>query len=150
MKVPEAVVAVLATPVEVGVATQAFPFFTVDDAGSPHCAVLSSTEVGVADDGEELFVVLGGRRSRAYLEARGRATLLAVEGTTLHTVKLALAASLEHGGVFTAALGVEDHQGDSLGIELTPLGFVPPPDIAERERWDVTAAALAAIRNLRS
>jgi len=150
VNVPEAVAAALTTPVEVGVPTQMFPFLTVDDAGAPHCAVVSSTEVAVADDGTELFVVLGGRRSRSYLEASGRATLLAVEGTTLHTLKLTLVASREHDGVFAAALQVADHQADSLGIALVPLGFTPPPDIAERERWDVTVAALAAIRHQRS
>lgn len=150
MNVPPEVAAVLAEPVVVGEPAQAFPFLTVDDAGVPHCAVVSSTEVRVADDGAELFVVLGGRRSRAHLEARGRATLLVVEGTTLHTCKLSLVAGHEHDGAFAAALHLDDHSADSLGIPLVPLGFTPPPDIASLERWDVTVAALAAIARDRS
>lgn len=150
MTLPPAVVSVLAEPVVVGAPAQAFPFLTVDDGGAPHCAVLSSTEVEVAGDGSGLFVVLGGRRSRAYLEARGRATLLVVEGISLHTCKLSLVAGQEHAGVFAAALRLDDHTADSLGIDLVPLGFTPPPDIASIERWDVTAAALAAIRRTRT
>jgi len=150
VNLPPAVVGVLAEPVVVGEPTQGFPFLTVDDAGAPHCALVSSTEVRVADDGTELHVVLGGRRSRTYLEARGRATLLVVEGTTLHTCKLSLVVGREHDGAFAAALRLDDHAADSLGIPLVPLGFTPPPDIASLERWDRTVAALDAIRLDRS
>jgi hypothetical protein len=158
MTVPEAVATVLGTPVRVGEPAQAFPFLTVDDDGAPHCAVVSSTEVrlggggdgGDGHDADDLYVALGGRRSRSYLEARPRATLLVVEGTTLHTCKLVLTAGLDHGGVFAAAFRLVDHSADSLGIDLVPLGFTPPPDIASLERWDVTAAALEAIHRTRS
>ena len=150
MRIPAAVVAVLSEPVVVGEPAQAFPFLTVDDDGAPHCAVVSSTEVRVAADGAAVHVALGGRRSRSHLEARRRATLLVVEGTTLHTCKLALEATREHGGVCAAVLRVVDHSADSLGIPLVPLGFTPPPDIASMERWDVTRAALDAIDHPRS
>lgn len=153
MTLPDAVAAVLGTPVRVGEPTQAFPFLTVDDDGAPHCAVVSSTEVRLGPDGrdaDDLYVALGGRRSRSYLEARPRATLLVVEGTTLHTCKLALTVGLDSGGVFAAAFRLVDHSTDSLGIELVPLGFTPPPDISSLERWDVTAAALDAIHRTRS
>ncbi|HEY8544026.1 MAG TPA: hypothetical protein VIL36_03230 [Acidimicrobiales bacterium] len=150
MSVPREVAAVLAQPVVPGEPAQAFPFLTVDDAGAPHCAVVSATEVRVVDDGAELHVALGGRRSRANLEARRRATLLVVEGTTLHTCKLSLLAGREHRGVFAAALRVDDHAGDSLGIPLVPLGFTPPADLPSIERWDVTVAALDALQRDRT
>lgn len=148
--VPAAVAALLAEPVAVGAPAQAFPFLTVDEDGAPHCALLSATEIVVAADSREVYVALGGRRTRAHLVMRRRATLLAVEGMTLHSCTLALQAAVEHSGVLAAALTVVAHGADSLGIELTPLGFRPPPDIAELERWDVTAAALGLIRQMRS
>jgi hypothetical protein len=150
VKVPSALAAVLAEPVTIGVPAQAFPFLTVDEAGAPHCCLLSSAEIAVAPGGAELYVALTGRRPRANLEARRRATLLTVSGTTLHSCTLALAAVAQHEGVLATALTVVDHTEDSLGIELVALGFVPPAHIAALEHWDVTAAALDAIRNLRS
>jgi hypothetical protein len=142
---PDAVVAALEAPVTVGLPAQAFPFVTVDDQGLPHCCLLSATELEVAPDRSVVLAVLAGRRSRAHLLARGRATLLVASGTTLHTCRLALARSLDHDGVLAAALDVIGHEADSLGIPLAPLSFVPPADLAVRERWDVTAAALAAL-----
>ena len=147
VKVPPAVAAALAEPVTVGVPAQAFPFLTVDDAGVPHCCLLSSTEIAVSSSSghDELHVALAGRRPRTNLEARGTATLLAVAGTTLHSCTLAVAEVVHHEGVLAAAMTVVDHTEDSLGIELVPLGFTPPAHLAELEHWDVTAGALAAI-----
>lgn len=156
MKVPPAVAAALAEPVTVGVPAQAFPFLTVAAgggagavAGVPHCCLLSSTEITVAGGGDELHVALAGRRPRANLEAHGTATLLTVAGTTLHSCTLAVAEVVHHEGVLAAAMTVVDHTEDSLGIELVPLGFTPPAHLAELEHWDVTAAALEVLGELR-
>jgi hypothetical protein len=143
---PDEVVAAVRAAVVVGEAAQAFPFLTVDDDGLPHCCLLSGTELEVAGGGAAVLAVVAGRRTRAHLLARGRATLLVASGTALHTCRLALTRSLEHDGMLAVALDVIGHEADSLGIPLAPLGFVPPADLAGRERWDVTAAALAAIR----
>ncbi len=153
MTIPDAVVAALGEPVTTGVAAQAFPFLTVDDAGSPHCCLLSSTEVAVAADRGELYVALTSRRTRSHLRRRPVATLLVVEGTTLHSCKLAVEASTAADvdvDVDGVALSLVDHGADSLGIELTALGFMPPPGLAELERWDLTTAALDAIRRSRA
>jgi hypothetical protein len=147
VKVPDAVAALFAEPVSVGAAAQAFPFLTIDDAGAPHCCLLSATEIEVAPDDKGLHLALAARRTRAHLAARGRATLLAAEGTTLHSLKLDVTSSVEHEGVLAVALALVDHRADSLGIELTPLSFMPPPEIAQLERWDLTAAALDLIRD---
>jgi hypothetical protein len=152
LPLPDAVVAALADPVVVGAPAQAFPFLTVDDGGAPHCCLLSSTEISVAADAPELYVALASRRTRDHLTHRPHATLLVVEGTTLHSCKLVVDATTgsDEGAVLGVALHVVDHHADSLGIALHPLGFVPPPEIAEIERWDRTAAALAAIRQSRT
>jgi hypothetical protein len=146
-KLPADVVAALSAPVRVGETAQAFPFLTVADSGAPHCCLLSSTELAVAADAAVVLAAVAGRRTPAHLLARGSATLLVVSGTALHSCRLALATSITHDGVFAAALDVVDHEADSLGIPLQPLGFVPPSDLAVRERWDVTAGALAALRS---
>lgn len=147
MKVPPAVAAALDRPVVVGSEAQAFPFLTVDDDGAPHCCLLSTTEIEVAPGAEGLHAVIAGRRTRAHLAARPRATLLVAEGTTLHSCTLTVEAAVEHGGVLAVRLALAGHDADSLGIPLRPLGFVPPPGIERLERWDVTAAALAALRD---
>jgi hypothetical protein len=146
VKVPPAAAAALGGPVTVGTPAQAFPFLTVGDGGAPHCCLLSATEIDVAPGGEVVYVAIAGRHASAHLAARPRATLLAAEGTTLHSLTLEVTAAVDHEGVLAAALVVTEHRADSLGIPLTPLGFVPPPEIAELEHWDRTAAALAAIR----
>jgi hypothetical protein len=146
VRLPDPVVAALAAPVRVGEVAQAFPFLTVSDDGAPHCCLLSTTELAVAPDATVLFVALAARRTRRHLLARGSATLLVAEGTTLHSCRLALSRSLDHDGVLAAALDVVAHEPDTLGIALHPLAFVPPADLAARERWDLTTAALAAIQ----
>lgn len=137
MTLPEAVAALVAEQVEIGGTAQAFPFLTVDADGHPHLALLSATELDVGADGA-LHVALAGAGTRANLLRTGTATLLAVEGTTAHVVKLTLRRHVDHDGLFGAVLDVSSHRPDSLGIPLAPLTFEVVADLERRERWDRT------------
>ena len=146
MTVPDAVAALLVGGARVGVQDQAFPFVTVDDDGFPHAALLSRTELEVGPGHADLRAALRSRRTRAHLEARGRAVLIAVEGDTAHYVKLRLRRRVVSGDLLACVFDVAEHKPDSLGVALTPITYEVTAAIARAERWDATADALALLR----
>jgi len=141
---PDAVARLLAAPPEVGDPAQAFPFLTVDEAGYPHVALLSARELAVAGDGA-LLVVLMGMTTSANLQRTGAATLVAVEGTTAHSMKLRRRTSVDEGDLLGFVLDPVDHKADSLGIALAPISYVASEELARLERWDRTAELLARL-----
>jgi hypothetical protein len=122
----------------------AFPLLTVDDEGFPHVCLLSRAELEA--DGGEVRAVIASRRTRANLERSGHATLVVVEGTTAHYLKLVLERSHLVDERLAAAFTVADHHADSLGIPLTPLGYLPTDNLSALERWDLSARGLAELR----
>ena len=126
----------------------ALPFLTVDDEGFPHVCLLSRAEVEA--DAGEVRAVLASRRTRANLARDGRACLVVVEGTTAHSLKLVLVRSHAVDGRLAAAFSLADHRADSLGIPLTPLGYLPTEDLSDLERWDLSARGLAELREGRA
>ena len=126
----------------------ALPFLTVDDEGFPHVCLLSRAEVEA--DAGEVRVVLASRRTRANLARDGRASLLVVEGTTAHSLKLVLVRSHAVEDRLAAAFSLADHSADSLGIPLSPLAYLPTDDLSDLERWDLSARGLAELREGRA
>jgi hypothetical protein len=138
--VPAALVRLVAGTAQVGAMEQAFVFLTVDDDGFPHLALLSRTELEA--DPHLVRVVLAGRTGPANLRARPTATLLAVDGETVHVCKLRARRWVEHEGATAVELALEDHRADSLGIPLEPLRYRVTDDLPTSERWDRTAEVL--------
>lgn len=136
VRVPDAVAELLIGRPSIGATEQAFPFVTVDEKGFAHVCLLSRMELDVVDD--ELRAVVASRRTGANLERSGRATLIAVAGTTGHYLKLRVVRQAHVEGVLAAALVVVDHIADSLGIALTPITFVVPEGLDVRENWQRT------------
>ena len=101
-------------------------------------------------DAGEVRAVIASRRTRSNLDRTGRACLLVVEGTTAHSLKLVLVRSHPVDGRLAAAFSVADHSADSLGIPLTPLGYLPTEDLSDLERWDLSARGLAELRERRA
>ncbi len=126
----------------------AFPLLTVDDEGFPHVCLLSRAELEA--DAGEVRVVIASRRTRANLERNGHACLLVVEGTTAHYVKLTLDRAHAVEDRIAIAFSPADHRADSLGISLTPIGYVPTDDLSGLERWDLSARGLAELRDQRA
>ena len=146
MGLPDPVARSIAAPVEPGSAAQAFPFLTVDAGGLPHVALLSGRELRVGGDGS-LLVAVAGAGTQANLRERGVATLVAVEGTTAHSVKLRVRSVADAPPLLGAVLDVVEggHKADSLGIPLRPIAYDVHPDLARLERWDRTDAVLRAL-----
>jgi hypothetical protein len=145
LPLPEPVAALLRGGVHVGEPAQAFPFLTVDESGAPHVALVSGQEAAVGADGS-LLVVLGSPTTRANLLRSGRATLVAVEGVTAHSVKLALRRSVEDEGLLAAVLDVTSHKADSVGVPLSPIGYVPTDELVALEHWDRSSRVLDRLR----
>lgn len=143
--VPEAVTSLLAGRPEPGRDDQAFVFLTVDAVGFPHVALLSRAELDVSPAGDAVLAVVASRRTRQNLERDGRATLVAVSGDTAHYLKLELVRSLEGSGQLGCVLRPVEHVADSLGIPLSPLGYLPTRELAELETWQQSAALLAQL-----
>lgn len=141
---PEPVAILLRAGVQVGEPAQAFPLLTVDAAGHPHVALLSARELDVAGDGA-VHAALASPTTRANLSRDGRATVLAIEGTTAHTVKLQVRRTLELEGVMGVVFDTVSHKADSIGIDLSPVSFVPTEDLGRLEHWDRTARVLAEL-----
>jgi hypothetical protein len=148
-RLSDAVAGLLAQPPEVGERAQAFPFLTVDDRGLPHVALLSARELAVDDEGS-LLVALMGMTTGANVQRSGTATLLAVEGTTAHSVKLRLRRIVDDGDLLGLVLEPVDHKADSLGVDLAPISYVATQELAMLERWDRTAALLARLGERKS
>lgn len=143
MPLPDGLVDALRRPVVVGEPAQAFALVTVDEHVRPHVALVSAREVAVASDGS-LHAVLAGRRTRAHLATRREATLVAVEGETCHSVVLRLRAATEAESVLVAVFEVAEHRGDSVGIALAPISYVPTEALAHAEHWGRADRLLAA------
>jgi hypothetical protein len=126
----------------------AFPLLTVDDEGFPHVCLLSRAELEA--DAGEVRAVIASRNTRAHLERDGRASLVVVEGTTAHYLKLAVDRSHDIDGRLAVAFSPSDHRADSLGIPLTPIGYTPSDDLSDLERWDLSARGLAELRDQRA
>lgn len=146
MTVPAEVADLLRGVPEIGAHEQAFPFVTVDPGGYPHAALLSRMELEVGPGGDDVRAALRSRRTRANLNERGHATLIAVRGDTAHYVKLNLVRTRVVDDLQACVFEVVEHKPDSLGIALTPITYQVTAEIARAERWDVTLAALAALR----
>ena len=145
MNVPEEMAALLAGWPEPGRAEQAFPFLTVDEAGFPHAALLSRAELDVSPDRSAVLAVVASTRTRANLERDGRATLIAVGGTTAHYAKLRMTRSIAAAGALGCRLAVAWHKADSLGIPLSPAGFTATAEIGRIERWPDSRRLLARL-----
>lgn len=143
LPVPAEVQAVLEGQPAVGELDQAFPFLTVDAAGTVDVCLLSRTELAVADGA--LRAVLAGTRVRRNLVATGRATLLAVADNAAHTLALQLRRSLEGEGAMAAELAVVRATRDDAGVELFPFRFRVADHLKVAERWDRTAALLGRL-----
>lgn len=142
--IPGEVVDVLVGAPTPGVPEQALPLLTVDEVGFPEVCLLSRAEVDA--DEQEVRMVVASTRARRNLLRDGRACLIVIEGTTAHYFKLRVTRTLETEGRLAAVLQPVDHRPDSLGIPLAPVRFTPTDALAELERWDVSARALAALR----
>lgn len=145
MTLPEPVVALLSARVVIGEAAQAFPFLTVDGEGLPHVALLSAVELAAGDDGSSVHAAMASPTTRMNLHRSGAATLVAVEGSTAHSVKLRLRRSLDAEGLLGAVLDVVSHKADSVGVALSPISYVATEELATLERWDRTARVLALL-----
>jgi hypothetical protein len=143
--VPEPVAELVKGRPEVNATEQALPFLTTDPAGFPHVALLSRTEVEVNADRSRLVAAVTSTRTTQNLLRTGRATLIAVGGTTAHYVKLRLVSHHEASRLLGCELAVVDAVADSLGIELSPIQFRTSADLARSEHWDRTAELLATM-----
>ena len=121
---------------------QAFPFITIDPAGRPHVALLSRAELEPAEDRDAVLAVTWSPHTTANLQRHGRATLLAVDGTVCHSLKLDLVRSTIDHGLFGCVFRVADHKRDTLGAPLHPLSYRTTPQIAHEEHWENSARAL--------
>ena len=144
--IPTEVVDHLAGSPTPGLPEAALPLLTVDEHGFPHVCLLSRAEVEA--DAEEVRAVIASRRTRGNLERDGRACLVVVSGTTAHYLKMQL----------TRARAVEDGwRPPSPSPAPTRLArhpartdrYVPTDDLADLERWDLSAQALADLREQR-
>lgn len=119
-------------------AEQAFPFLTVDEAGFPHVALLSRAELDVTPDGSDVIAVIASSRTRANLGRDGRAGLIAIGGIVAHYAKLSVTRAIDTPAALGCVLRVTEHKADSLGIPLSPIGFVTTAEIARMEDWDAS------------
>jgi hypothetical protein len=129
----------------VGEHEQAFPFLTVDQAGFPHVALLSRSELDVSPGHQEILVALYSTHTRANLGRDGRAGLIAIGGRAALYAKLQVTRSLELDGLLGCALELVDFKEDSYGIPLEPIGFHTTEAVARLDRWDVSARVLRAL-----
>jgi hypothetical protein len=125
------------------------PVLTVDEAGFPHAALLSRAELDVSPDRSAVLAVVASTRTRANLARDGRATLIAVGGTTAHYAKLRVTGSITGTGALGCRLAVAEHTADSLGIPLSPVGFTATAGIGQLERWPDSRSLLARLREPR-
>lgn len=124
----------------VGELDQAFLFLTVSPAGAVDVCLLSRTELQPASWG--FAGVVASRRARANLTDRPVATIVAVYGDELHTFTCEVRARLDADGAAALALGIRDHRGDGLGIELTPIRYRVAERLRIEERWERTERLL--------
>jgi len=144
MHIPKEVVDVLAGLPVVGKPEQAFPLLTVDASGFPHACLLSRAELDT--DVDELLIAITSRRTRENLRRDGRATLLAVEKVTAHSLKLIVVRLVEVDGRLGAALAVDQHLADSMALALDPIRYNPSADLVREEGWAQSARCLEMLR----
>ena len=98
------------------------PLCTVDDAGFPHVALLGSWEVVALDAGTLRMAVAGTSRTARHLRRDGRATLLLVDASGAHYVKLSAreVAPAMHGAPRNARF--EARVEDVLADAVDPAG----------------------------
>jgi hypothetical protein len=144
-EVPASLAGLLAGSPEVGAHEQAFPFLTVDDAGFPHVALLSRSELDVPADRSAVLAAIYSTRTRANLGRDGHAGLIAVGGTTAYYAKLRVTHSVELEGMLGCAMELVELKDDSYGIRLDPIGFTTTEQIAAMDRWESCARVLAAL-----
>lgn len=125
---------------------QAFPLLTVDDEGYPHVCLLASEQFVVEPSGEHIAVSIAGRGTAANLKARGKATLVAVEGQVAHYVKCRVVDAEVVEGREGFMLEVHGYKADSAGVDLRSLAFRFSAQLAIEERWSRDRAVLAAVR----
>lgn len=146
--IPDVVIAMLEGDPVVGVPEQGFAFLTVDVAGFPHVCLLSRAELEA--DSDEIRVALASRRTRENLRRTMRATLVAIQGTSAHYLKLDGNRVVETATRLGFALTCADHTVDDVGLALEPIGFIPTLELVQVESWDQSAACLAELRASKS
>jgi hypothetical protein len=115
-------------------------FLTVGEEGFPHVTLLSRAEVEPSRHG--VMLALAGRTTPANLDRSGRGTLFVVSGDTAHSVDLRVVDRVSRDGMTGYRTRVVGHRADSLGIALSPLSFVVPPELPSIERWQVSESVL--------
>lgn len=145
MTVPDELRRLLRGFPEVDADEQAVPFLTVDENGFPHVALLSRAELEPGTDA--ILAVIASPHTQANLQRSPRATLIAVQGTTAHYVKLRMTRSLTADGLVGCVFEIVQHKRDSLGIPLSPIGFRTTAVLAEQEHWVRTAALLRRLQH---
>jgi hypothetical protein len=123
---------------------QAFLFLTVSPAGAVDVCLLSRMELRPTSWG--FAAVVASRRARANLTDRPVATIVAVYGDEVHTFTCGVDARLDADGAAALALGIRDHRGDGLGIELTPIRYRVAERLRIEERWDRTERLLRLLK----
>ena len=142
--IPDIVIAMLDGDPVVGAPEQGFALLTVDVAGFPHVCLLSRAELEA--DRDEIRVALASRRTGENLSRDMRGTLIAVQGTSAHYLKLDVTRIVQTATRLGVALTCADHAVDDVGVELAPIGFTPSHELAQLESWDQSAACLAELR----
>jgi hypothetical protein len=142
LRVPAELAGLLTGAPAVGQHEQAFPFLTVDEAGFPHVALLSRSELEVTPDRRAVLAAIYSSRTRANLVRDGRAGLIAIGGTVAHYAKLRVVRTVEGDGLLGAVLELTELKDDSYGIPLEPIGFVTTEQVAAVDRWEVSARLL--------
>lgn len=145
MDVPKDLARLLEGRPDVESSEQAFPFLTVDEAGFPHVALLSRSEIDVPPDRSQLRVAIASAGTIANLRRTERAGLIAIDGTVAHYAKLRVVRTIEMANLLGCALTVEHHKRDSAGIPMEPITFATSAELARQERWDDSARVLAAL-----
>lgn len=107
--------------------------------------LLSRAEVDVAPAGSAVLAVVASRRTRANITRDGHAGLIAVAGTTAHYAKLSVLRAIETPAAIGCVMRVIEHKADSLGIPLSPIGFVATPKIARLEDWNASRQLLSRL-----
>jgi hypothetical protein len=143
--VPEDFARILEGNARIGGQEQVFPFLTVDEPGFPHVTLLSRAELDVDPSRTAVLVVVAGQGVRENLRRRGAATLIAVHGTVVHSVKLAARLLREDGPLLGGVFQIEQHKRDSVGIDITPMSFLATKQVEQLERWDQHARLLALL-----
>ena len=123
---------------------------TVDPGGYPHIALLSSGQIRLGGEPDELLAVVRGTTTRANLAERGLATLLVVGADAAHYLKLAVARSVSAYSRLGVALRLDEVVRDSVGVPLSPLQFQRSVALAEREGWGDDTAVLDLLSQHRS